>query len=72
MMLAAPRHRLYGNITTKSNTYQIAYRVQTLKQTPNTHSLGDFTSLSADSETYLVGRGKSLGKLTHGVKSSVR
>ena len=33
-----PYANLYANITTKSNTYQIHYRVQTLKQTATAHS----------------------------------
>jgi hypothetical protein len=32
-----PYMAIYPNITTKSNTYQIHYRVQTLKQTPFAH-----------------------------------
>jgi uncharacterized protein (TIGR02600 family) len=32
-----PYTAIYPNITTKSNTYQIHYRVQTLKQTPFAH-----------------------------------
>jgi hypothetical protein len=35
---ARPYVGIYGNITTKSNTYQIHYRVQTLKQTATAHS----------------------------------
>lgn len=35
---ARPYAGIYPNITTKSNTYQIHYRVQTLKQTPTAHS----------------------------------
>lgn len=34
---AEPYAAIYGNITTKSNTYQIHYRVQTLKQTSTAH-----------------------------------
>jgi len=34
---ARPYAGIYPNITTKSNTYQIHYRVQTLKQTPTAH-----------------------------------
>ena len=34
---ARPYAGIYANITTKSNTYQIHYRVQTLKQTPSAH-----------------------------------
>jgi uncharacterized protein (TIGR02600 family) len=34
---AEPYAAIYGNVTTKSNTYQIHYRVQTLKQTPTAH-----------------------------------
>jgi hypothetical protein len=37
---AEPYTALYGNITTKSNTYQIHYRVQTLKQTSTAHGSG--------------------------------
>ena len=33
-----PYAYLYPRLTTKSNTYQIHYRVQTLKQTPTAHS----------------------------------
>jgi uncharacterized protein (TIGR02600 family) len=33
-----PYNYLYPRLTTKSNTYQIHYRVQTLKQTPTAHS----------------------------------
>jgi hypothetical protein len=33
----APYTAIYPNITTKSNTYEIHYRVQTLKQTPFAH-----------------------------------
>ena len=32
-----PYNQLYPRLTTKSNTYQIHYRVQTLKQTPTAH-----------------------------------
>ena len=35
---ARPYMGIYANITTKSNTYQIHYRVQTLKQTATAHS----------------------------------
>lgn len=35
-----PYNYLYPRLTTKSNTYQVHYRVQTLKQTPTAHPSG--------------------------------
>ena len=39
-----PYSYLYPRLTTKSNTYQIHYRVQTLKQTPVAHSSDAYAS----------------------------
>ena len=39
-----PYSYIYPRLTTKSNTYQIHYRVQTLKQTPTAHGSGDYSS----------------------------
>ena len=43
-MRTRPYTGIYGNITTKSNTYQIHYRVQTLRQTPNAHGSGNYAT----------------------------
>lgn len=43
-MRARPYAGIYGNITTKSNTYQIHYRVQTLKQNPNAHASDNYAA----------------------------
>jgi uncharacterized protein (TIGR02600 family) len=43
-MRARPYAGIYGNITAKSNTYQIHYRVQTLKQTPSAHASGNYAA----------------------------
>jgi uncharacterized protein (TIGR02600 family) len=42
-MRERPYSYLYPRLTTKSNTYQIHYRVQTLKQTVTAHGSGDFS-----------------------------
>jgi uncharacterized protein (TIGR02600 family) len=39
-----PYTAIYGNVTTKSNTYQIHYRVQTLKQTTAAHGSGNLST----------------------------
>jgi len=39
-----PYSYIYPRLTTKSNTYQIHYRVQTLKQTPTAHGSGNYST----------------------------
>ena len=39
-----PYNYIYPRLTTKSNTYQIHYRVQTLKQTPTAHGSGNYST----------------------------
>jgi len=61
----APYAAIYPNITTKSNTYEIHYRVQTLKQTPFAHT-SDWSKWVDPSDT----SGSTTDKITGDLRGS--
>ena len=58
-----PYAGIYANVTTKSNVYQVHYRVQTLKQSTVLHSSGDYTTWKDPAATGLTDKvvGELLG-----------